>query len=300
MKKKARQSTEDSYARITREHFEQERKKKQEHLTRQFKHLLWYLDETFVKNPSEREPNHRDWPFIWPKEVDFAELDDLVFRLAYSLRKKKKLRHEEAYSLVDEHWPSLRLDKFLLRFAKRVSGLRLDPPPPNAAYEHLKSIKKLASGKSKNSACAKDFLSIHRKLRNGTTSLSQITWGRYRDVLNKPGSQSICLENHLIPFPPNSDIECYTKYLELERGLLLWENAFHQWKDKTETRKPFYDWVERNDRRDIDLSIRSEEERRAKARKRKKRQRFREKLAQIRVTGEWTDSLADLMPPGSR
>jgi hypothetical protein len=108
------------------------------------------------------------------------------------------------------------------------------------------------------------------------------------------------LENHLIAFPPNSDIECYTKYLELDRGLLLWENAFHQWKDKTETRKPFYDWVERNDRRDVDLSIRSEEERRAKARKRKKRQRFREKLAQIRVTGGRTDSLADLMPPRSR
>jgi hypothetical protein len=112
MKRRARQSTEDTYARITREHFEQDRKKKQEHLIGQLKRLLRFFDETFVKNPSEREPNHRDWPFIWPKEEDFAELDDLVFRLARSLRKKKKLPHEEAYSLVDERWPSLRLDKF--------------------------------------------------------------------------------------------------------------------------------------------------------------------------------------------
>lgn len=300
MEKKAKQSAEHPFTRIAQEHFEGERKKKQEYLIRRLKRLLWFFDETFVKNPSQREPKHRDWPFIWPEEKDFAELDDLVFGLAYSLRKKKKLSQVGAYSLVDKRWPRLRLDKFLLRFAKRISGLRLDPPPPNAAYEHLKWIMKLASEKSKNSACAKEFLSIHGKLRNGTTTSSQIRWGRYRDVLSTPGLESIRLDNHLIPFPPHSDIECYTKYLELDRGLLLLENDYHKWKEKTETRKPFYDWVEKNDLRDLDLSNRSEEERRAQARKRKKLQRFREKLARIRVTGGPTDSLADLMPPRSR
>jgi hypothetical protein len=298
MEKKAKQSTEDPYARITREHFEQERKNKQQHLIGQLKRLLWFFDETFVKNPSQREPDHRDWPFIWPKEEDFAKLDDLVFGLAYSLRKKKKLSQEEAYSLVEERWTSLRLDKFFFRFAKRVSELRLDPPPPNASCKHLEWITNLASGKSKDSACAKDFLSIHRKLRNGTTALSQIKWGRYRNVLNTPGSRSIHLENHLIPFQQDTDIECYAKYLELDRGLLLWENDYHRWKEKAKTCEPFYDWVERNDLRDADRPSRSEEERRAKARKRKKLQRFREKVARIRVTGGRTGSLADLMPPG--
>ena len=300
MEKKAKQTAENPYARITREHFEQERKKNQEYLIEKLKRLLWFFDETFIKNPSERETNHRDWPFIWPEDKDFAELDDLVFRLAYSLRKKKKLSWEEAYSLADKHWPSLRLNKFLLRFAKRVSGLRLDPPPPNAALKHLEWIRKLANHKSKNSKCAKDFLSTHEKVRNGTITLSQIKWGRYRDVLNTPGSQSIRLDNHSISFPPGSDIECYAKYLELDRGLLLWENAYCTRKEKMETRKPFYDWVQRNELRDIDLVNRWEEEQRAKARKRKKLQRFREKVAQIRVTGGPTGSLADVLPPGSR
>jgi hypothetical protein len=75
--------------------------------------------------------------------------------------------------------------------------------------------------------------------------------------------------------------------------------------------------VERNDLRDVGLPTRLEEERRAKARKRKKRQRFLakiekerkilqqflekiQKVAQNRVTGEPTVSLADILPPPSR
>jgi hypothetical protein len=205
MEKKAKETVEHPYAIFTPEHFEQEQKKREQaHLIARLKRLLWFFDETFIKNPSEREPERRNWPFTWPKEGHFKELDDLVFGLAHSLRKKKKLSQVAAYSLVTRRWPSLKLDKFLLRPVKRVSGLRPDPPLPNAACEHLEWIKKLSRGNSKNSACAKDFLSIHKKLRNGATALSQIKWGRYRDVLNTPGLPSIRLENHLIPFPPGA------------------------------------------------------------------------------------------------
>lgn len=299
MGKKAKQKAEDPYARITREHFEQKRKQQQRHLIEQLKRLLWFFEETFVREASARDPKRQNWPFVWPVERDLAEFDEIVFGLAYTLR-KKAMSHAHACLLVNQHWPSLRLDRFFLRLMARVEALPIPPLPSNSAIEHFEWIFQLAESSTGESENAAEFLTMHGRLRKGKIGFSQVKrWTRFRDVLKGPCNSALRLENHLISLKTDSPIECYAKYLELDRGLFLWERANTRWDVECKLRKPLYQWMEKNAARDSQLATQSAQVKKDAARKRKRRERRCKKWAQICVTDDLPPSLslADLPAP---
>ena len=103
------------------EHFARENRDSQKSVLVRLKRVLDFFDETFAKEPGQRRPEHRDWPLFWPTKEDFSELDDLVFWLARSLR-KKPLHHDDAYTIVAERWPRLKLEQFCERLLGRISS----------------------------------------------------------------------------------------------------------------------------------------------------------------------------------
>ena len=78
------------------------RKMQQKHYLDRLKMRLHNLHWTFIDQKAAA-------PVIWPRDASFRDLDDCVFGLARTLRKKKRLRWADAVVLVDKRWPRLHL-----------------------------------------------------------------------------------------------------------------------------------------------------------------------------------------------
>ena len=232
---------------------------------------LELLENTFVipvLNPKRKV-------FLWPRHEDLQDIDDCIFVLAGTLRKKKLLTHSGAIHLVDRKWPSLRLERRLRQlFGACHRHPAQHPPDVPESVEHFLWIKRLANGQGRRAELARRFMSDHQLLRAKKRKLSQIPWADYGEILLKHEGKKIVLQCP-IPFI-SSKTSCCARYLEMERDRLLYFhelNELDRWQQKIGDPKPLLEWLERNDLRDSSLNARQLERRRQAARVRQARRR---------------------------
>jgi hypothetical protein len=247
------------------------RKQRQQDYVPRLSKRLELLENTFVipaLNPKRKV-------FLWPRQEDLQEIDECIFGLAETLRKKKLLTHTEAIHLVDQKWPRLRLERRLRQLIEASLGHPAQSRPGvPGSVEHLLWIKKLAMGQGQRAELARRFIRDHQLLRSKQKKLSQIPWADYGEILLKHDGKKI-VPQCPIPFV-SSKTSCCARYLEMERDLLLYLHELNELElsqQKIGDRKPFLEWIERNDLRDSGLNARRLERRRKAARERQARWR---------------------------
>jgi hypothetical protein len=190
--------------------------------------------------------------------------------LAGTLRKKKLLRWADAVVLVDKRWPSLHLKRSIRSLIKQ--GLAGEPKLPTKpeGVEHFDWIGRLAEGSGRRANLARRFIKDHELLLVGKINLSKVRWEDYEEILLKK-DQRIFLQ--LDMELPNPRINCYVRYLEMQRDHWLWSKDMDQRRAENAKRKPYFEWGKRNEIRDSGLGVTRLNERRRLANERQMRRR---------------------------
>jgi hypothetical protein len=247
------------------------REKSQKDYLRRLPKRLELVEKTFVipaLNPKRKG-------FLWPRDKDLRDIDQCIFGLAGTLRKKKLLTHTEAILLVDKKWPGLRLRRRLLQLIEAGLGHQNAPlPDVPESFEHFLWIKNLAKGHGPTAELAGRFIHDHELLRARQRRLSQIKWAPYKEILLRRDGRAIAPQCP-IPFV-SSETSCCARYLEMERDFWLYSHEFEELDRQRQMfgePKPYFEWLEQNDLRDSGLNALRLARRREAAKKRQARHR---------------------------
>ena len=228
----------------------------QEYYLDRLKDCLDHLHFTFIDRAA-------DTPVIWPRDASFRNLDDCVFGLAGTLRKKKCLRWADAVVLVDKRWPALRLKARVRRLIKQGLSRNSEPPTKPEGAEHFGWISEVAEGSGRRADLARRFLEDHELVMGRKINLSAVRWADYEEILFSRDGKMIFSQcgMHL----PSVAMNCYLRYLEMQCDLLLWSKDMDRWGAENAKRKPYFEWGKRIEIRDSGLGeTRLEEKRRLK------------------------------------
>ena len=244
-------------------------KRRQEYYLDRLKNRLEIFRQTFI------EPA-RDQKFIllWPRDKSFLDFDECIFGLARSLRKKKPLTYSDAVELVDKRWPHLHLLNSIYTLSMRALELRPTFPVKSEGVRHFEWILGLAKENGRRADLARRFLKDHFLLLARKIKLSKVSWGDYEEILLKKDGKIIFLQCGM-QFPSVA-MNCYVRYLEMQRDWGLWEEGWERWKAAQTKRKPFFEWVARMGTDDAKLGETRLKEKRRLATERQRR--YREKI----------------------
>jgi hypothetical protein len=249
------------------------KKTQQKHYLDRLKTRLHHLHWTFI-DPAAKTP------VIWPRDASFRDLDECIFGLAGTLRKKKRLRWVDAVVLVDKRWPSLHLKHSVRSLIKQGLARKPKLPTKPEGVEHFDWISRLAERSGRRATLARRFIKDHELLLVGKINLSKVRWEDYEEILLKKDQRIFLrLDMEL----PNQRINCYVRYLEMQRDHWLWSKDMDQWSAENAKRKPYFEWGKRNEIRDSGLGGTRINERRRLATERQRRRREK-KSAQKSVT----------------
>jgi hypothetical protein len=244
-------------------------KRQQEYYLNRLKNRLKIFRLTFIE--PARDPKRT---VVWPRERGFRDLDECIFSLARSLRKKKPLTYSDAVELVDKKWPHLHLWNSINTLSMRA--LELDPkfPVKSEGVRHFEWILGLAKENGRRADLARRFLKDHFLLLARKIKLSKVSWGDYEEILLKKDGKMIFLQCDM--HFPSVKTNCYVRYLEMQRDWGLWEEDWERCEAAQGKREPFFEWVERMDTHDAKLGETRRKEKRRLATERQRR--YREKI----------------------
>lgn len=245
------------------------------------KYLVTDILESLLDSLRCRSEN-KNRRFYRPERHQLVELDRLIFSLAKRQR-KKELTFDEAVSVVDERWTTIKVARLRRRLEQQRRELELPELELNSAARHFHRIEKVDAGNGSNSALAKDFLRDHTATRDGKTR-SPIKWSKYHDLLVDESTSVIRLQNDIVPQRPGDGIVYYAKYLELHLGQLQWEKKKEERERDIARGRHLTDWSEQHRQRDAELARVRANCPRWKGRRRQKKARERKKVSRISVT----------------